>query len=99
MYGTRRGYRREGNPEMRRRDWALSIKDSSGLEREIVIEQDDLTIGRDPACTIQVESLFVSREHARIRLRDNVTVFTDLGSHNGSLLNGVRIHGDSPLSN
>ncbi|HZU12847.1 MAG TPA: FHA domain-containing protein [Chloroflexota bacterium] len=54
-------------------------------------------IGRLESCQISVPDKSVSREHARVvRLGDRYVV-RDLGSTNGTLVNGRRISGDVPL--
>lgn len=46
------------------------------------------TIGRLPACEIVVSDPGASRQHARIERRDADYVLSDLGSTNGTLVNG-----------
>jgi hypothetical protein len=48
-------------------------------------------IGRDPANTIVLDDPTVSRRHARVELTDEGIVLTDLGSSNGTFVNGARI--------
>jgi hypothetical protein len=51
----------------------------------------ELIVGRDPECDIVIADRQVSRYHARIeRSRDGVLV-EDLGSKNGTFINGVKI--------
>ena len=50
--------------------------------------------GRDAACTIPLASRYVSRRHARIEAQGGAVLFVDLGSHNGSRVNGRRV--DAP---
>lgn len=45
-------------------------------------------LGRDPDCQVVVEDQFASKRHAAIDLREGVYVLADLGSKNGTLLNG-----------
>jgi class 3 adenylate cyclase len=72
--------------------WKLLIHDPHDTVSRIVpLVEKETTIGRDPACTLQLESPFASRHHARIDLRDDGPWFADVGSHNGSQVNGVRI--------
>lgn len=47
-----------------------------------------LDIGRDNACAICLPSRFVSTHHARIYAQNGVWMIEDLGSTNGTLLNG-----------
>ncbi|BAN00531.1 FhaA domain-containing protein [Ilumatobacter coccineus] len=56
------------------------------------------SIGRLPECTITLDDGNVSREHARIAPGAGAYVVTDLGSTNGTLVNGVRVTGDQKLS-
>lgn len=58
-------------------------------------------IGRDPACAIWIDSSQVSRRHARLVIDEHGLTLDDLGSHNGTFVNGERIasprrlvHGD-----
>jgi hypothetical protein len=47
-----------------------------------------LTIGRLPECDLVLEDPGASRQHARIRRAETAWVITDLGSTNGTLVNG-----------
>jgi hypothetical protein len=49
------------------------------------------TVGRAPECDIFLDSAGVSRLHARLRPRDYGVEIEDLGSSNGSFLNGQRV--------
>ncbi len=48
-------------------------------------------LGRDPSNTIQVHDTEVSRHHAEIRRTENDYAISDLGSSNGTFVNGQRI--------
>ena len=50
-----------------------------------------VSIGRRPECNIVLGDPKVSREHAEIRPQGDGYVVVDLGSTNGTLVNGVRI--------
>lgn len=50
----------------------------------------DQTIGRDPRCTNVLRGDAVSRFHARIRWNGNQWTVKDLGSRNGTYINGRR---------
>jgi hypothetical protein len=47
-----------------------------------------LEIGRDTGCDISIPNRFVSTRHARILAEDGAWVLEDLGSTNGTLVNG-----------
>lgn len=56
-----------------------------------------MVIGRDPACDCPLDYPMISWRHAQVT-REGVHVFvTDLGSRNGTYVNGVRISGKTAL--
>src|SRR3970040_397694 len=62
------------------------------------LQSDRFLIGRGRECDIVVPDRQISRQHARIsRTADGVQV-EDLGSKNGTHVNGVRIEGPTGLS-
>ena len=67
----------------------LSLEGS--VIREIPLNKDRVTIGRKPQNDIQIENLAVSGEHARIVTILKDSFLEDLGSTNGTLVNGTRI--------
>jgi sigma-B regulation protein RsbU (phosphoserine phosphatase) len=56
-----------------------------------------ITLGRATECTIPIKDRYLSRRHAEIAFDDNAWLVRDLGSVNGTLLNGARLHGSAPL--
>jgi len=68
------------------------------LGRHVLIE-GVLTLGREDALDFKVHDLGVSRRHARITRQDDGTcVLEDLGSTNGTRLNGTPLAGPHPLA-
>ncbi len=57
-----------------------------------------VTVGRLSASTIPLNDQNVSRKHAEIRPNRRNYVVVDLGSTNGTMVNGTRIHGETTLS-
>lgn len=49
---------------------------------------ETLLIGRSDSCDVRLENTTVSRRHARLLFRDGAWIVQDLGSKNGTLLNG-----------
>ena len=76
---------------------ALVVRAPGAAARLVRLDGDVITIGRDLTCTIQLDSPYVSRYHARIERRDGSAALIDLGSRNGSQLNGLRVDGDAPF--
>jgi hypothetical protein len=67
--------------------------------RVFPLDRDVITLGRDPGNTIVINEPQVSRQHARITRRGGVLVLEDLGSTNGTFVNGMRLAGPHALSN
>jgi ABC transport system ATP-binding/permease protein len=51
-------------------------------------------LGRDPRCDISIQDERVSWQHARIELSDGLPLLSDLGSSNGTYLDGARLGSD-----
>jgi pSer/pThr/pTyr-binding forkhead associated (FHA) protein len=64
-----------------------------------VLDTERVTIGRQSGCTITIRDTNVSREHAQLRRRPNGWTIRDIGSTNGTKLNGVRVEGEQMLAN
>jgi hypothetical protein len=56
-----------------------------------------ISVGRLPECTITLSDSNVSRRHSEIRAAGSGHVVLDLGSTNGTKVNGVRIQGEHQL--
>jgi serine phosphatase RsbU (regulator of sigma subunit) len=62
------------------------------------LARDETVIGRHPECHIQIDSNMVSRKHARVFRDGGRFLVEDLGSGNGTTVNGVRIVNPTPLT-
>jgi Protein of unknown function (DUF3662)/FHA domain len=65
--------------------------------KRLVVGPAGATLGRSRQCDVMVDDANVSRNHAEIRPRGGSWVITDLGSTNGSRLNGLRLEGSEVL--
>jgi pSer/pThr/pTyr-binding forkhead associated (FHA) protein len=67
--------------------------------REFVLNGHNVTIGRAPACTVSLpDDPLVSRLHAVLHYDADRYTISDLGSSNGTLVNGTAIQGVTPLA-
>jgi hypothetical protein len=63
-----------------------------GSDRQIVLDGRPLTIGRATDNDMVLRDSRVSRHHARLQGRRGTLVLTDLGSSNGTRVNGITVH-------
>jgi hypothetical protein len=61
--------------------------------KRMMVGPAGVTLGRSRQCDVVLDDPNVSRKHAEIRPRGGSWVLTDLGSTNGSSINGRRIDG------
>jgi Protein of unknown function (DUF3662)/FHA domain len=76
-----------------RQDTALLL---TGGKR-VVVGSGGATMGRSRQCDLMLDDPNVSRTHAEVRARGGSWVLTDLGSTNGTRLNGRRVEGSEVL--
>jgi serine phosphatase RsbU (regulator of sigma subunit) len=62
------------------------------------ITEDETVIGRHPECGVQLQSNTVSRFHARVTRTGDEYFIEDMGSGNGTFVNGQQIPKDSPAA-
>jgi pSer/pThr/pTyr-binding forkhead associated (FHA) protein len=58
---------------------------------DITVEHALVMVGRDPQCDARLDSLRVSRRHCILSPRGNEVLVQDLGSKNGTWINGRRV--------
>jgi len=66
----------------------LRILEPAARRGETYTVQDELTVGRGGGCGVVLDDTFVSQVHARVFRRDGDLFVEDLGSRNGTLVNG-----------
>ncbi len=67
-------------------------------ETIFALDSEKVVIGRSRSCDIRLREDTVSRLHAAFVLRDGALVLEDLGSSNGTYLNGERVLTPCPVS-
>jgi pSer/pThr/pTyr-binding forkhead associated (FHA) protein len=72
---------------------SLEVIEGPQTGQHFVLEEknQDVVIGRDPACEFVIDSNVISRKHARIEKRFDTVVVHDLGSKNGTFVNRERV--------
>lgn len=69
----------------------LEVREPKQPPRSVAVSARPLRIGRATDSDLVLRDGRVSRQHARLHGRDGVLVLTDLGSTNGTRVNGQRI--------
>lgn len=66
--------------------------------QEFPLSGDEVTIGRAADATVSVPDTSVSRKHALVRKTEGGWAVSDLGSGNGTIVNGEQISEEQPLA-
>ncbi len=77
--------------------FTLWYRHGVGEWRSIPLNRD-LIIGRRHDCDVQITEETVSRQHARLSIKEGAVWLTDLGSSNGTFLMGERLSAQVPKS-
>ena len=78
-------------------EWHVMLKDRV-VDRFWIEEGDSINIGRGKTADVSIDNAGVSRQHARLEMRDNTYLLTDLKSANGTLVNGRKIEDMVPVT-
>lgn len=79
---------------LRMTDGGFELRVESGKARGRVFAlpaDSGIVIGRDAGCDLVLDDPRASRMHARIEVSGDEVMLSDLGSHNGSFVNGERV--------
>lgn len=78
-------------PVVRSPEVVIEVREPNRAARRIPLSGAPIRIGRAPECELVLKDSRVSRRHARLHAREGVLVLTDLGSTNGTRVNGHRV--------
>ena len=78
--------------------WQLLARQGPRAGQAFDLNKPVVTIGREAGNDIVLEDPQVSRQHARLMLQGASYVIEDLGSTNGSFVNGRRVMTPTPLN-
>ncbi len=68
-----------------------------GLDSEIRIDRSPFLIGRAGDCDLRLVCPMVSRHHCEIVIQQGAVLLRDVGSKNGTFVEGERIYGTTEL--
>jgi len=77
--------------------YKLILSDSKSSPSEFELTKSEIVICRDPDTHINLPSPAISRRHARLTREGDAYMIEDLGSSNGTFVNGNQIEGRRPL--
>ncbi len=72
----------------------LRVMQGAQAGREVIVPVSEFLIGRGEECHLRPRSDAISRTHCVIAVTDNQVIVRDLGSKNGSYVNGQRVEGE-----
>lgn len=74
------------------------VKSEGPLQgRVLVLDGDELVLGRRSTCDLVLDDPHVSRAHATVHRRSGAVLIQDLKSTGGTFINGVQIEGSAAL--
>ncbi len=79
-------------------DVILKVLEGAKTGTKIAVKKDEFLIGRSQQCHLCVGSSSVSRQHCKITRNETTVSIQDLGSRNGTLVNGEKISGETELA-
>ncbi|MCG3149736.1 MAG: Serine/threonine-protein kinase PknD [Verrucomicrobiae bacterium] len=76
----------------------LILKENNAETARLTLGSGEFVVGRDAACEVRIPSDAVSRRHARLTVAEDAVFIQDLGSANGTYVDGVRAEGRVALA-
>lgn len=78
-------------------DVILKVTKGSKVGATIAVKKEEFLIGRSPDCHLCAASTSISRRHCAITRNGTTVTIKDLGSRNGTLVNGEKTDGEVAL--
>ncbi|HEX2028565.1 MAG TPA: FHA domain-containing protein [Nitriliruptorales bacterium] len=69
----------------------MVVHPPDGRPEVVPLERQTVTLGRSERMTVQLDDVYVSDEHALVSPADDGWLVRDLGSTNGTFLNGAKV--------
>ncbi len=67
------------------------VRFKDGERRDFPLTGDSVVLGRRPECGLRIASSDVSRQHCQLTVKGKELTIKDLGSSNGTYVNGKRV--------
>lgn len=78
-------------------DWNIKLHDTI-IKTFAIKEGQTISIGRGQECDIIIDNTAISRQHLALCQKSGIYFVSDLGSRNGSFVDGKKITTDEPVS-
>jgi phosphoserine phosphatase RsbU/P len=75
----------------------IHVVPAEGTPFDYLLEADSVVIGRSSSAGLTLVDRSLSRQHSRVFRNDGQTLIEDLGSRNGTLLNGILVTAPTPI--
>ncbi len=85
------------NEELSMTDWTIKLHDTI-IKTFSIKEGQTITIGRAKECDIAIDNTAISRQHVSLCMNSGIYFLSDMGSTNGTFVNGRKIDVDEPVS-
>ncbi len=60
-------------------------------QKTFELDKPRMVVGREPTCEIHIDNLGISRSHCAFVMKDEAYILQDLGSSNGTYVNGRKV--------
>ncbi|MEW6220777.1 MAG: FHA domain-containing protein [Thermodesulfobacteriota bacterium] len=78
-------------------EWAVLLNDRV-IHTFSIREGESVVFGRGTEATVTIDNTAISRQHARLEMMRGIYLVTDLGSLNGTFVNGQKIGATTPVT-
>jgi hypothetical protein len=75
----------------------LTVLRGSNKGKNILIAKPQYVLGRDESCNLRLQHESISRKHCAFFIHSDKITIRDLGSRNGTLLNGIRLASETEV--
>lgn len=78
-------------------EWIIKLNETV-IKTFAVADGQTVTIGRGKECDVCIDNTAISRQHLSLRRSGGIYFLSDMGSTNGSFVNGKKIDADEPVT-